>query len=336
MLEVAVPAAQSRIESRNNVRNGVPLVTFRLGADVIAQGHQTLLAYPTLPCFKPVPQKLEPLTLDTAVPNMGLVRMQRQSVRTHPGTHSGQRRLRFLPTATQHHGVISVAHHHQPSLTHFDVKLVKVNVGEQGANHCPLRTARHRCPPLHVFHDVLLEKPLNELQHPTICNSLSHFREKGRMWNRVKVVLQVRVHHPEVARFQMPVHFTQRIFAAQTLPKAEAPRLEFVLKDRLDHQFQGRLNYAVLHSRYTEWTSSARIGYVHTSYRLRTIAPVLQRSRQFGQVKVPCLRESFHAHPVYSRRPGVPFDLCPSQPQRFKTRYFIDQTMPFAALNSSL
>jgi hypothetical protein len=34
----------------------------------------------------------------------------------------------------------------------------------------------------------------------------------------------------------MPVHFTQRIFAAQTLPKTEAPRLEFVLKDRLDHQ----------------------------------------------------------------------------------------------------
>ena len=71
MLEVAVPAAQSRVESRNDVSEGVPLVTFRLGADVVAQGHQTLLAYPTLPCFKPVPQKLEPLALDTAVPNMG-------------------------------------------------------------------------------------------------------------------------------------------------------------------------------------------------------------------------------------------------------------------------
>ena len=72
------------------------------------------------------------------------------------------------------------------------------------------------------------------------------------MRNRVKVVLQVRVHHPEVARFQMPVHFPQRIFASEILPKAEAPRLEFVLKDRLDHHFQGRLNDAVLHRRYTE------------------------------------------------------------------------------------
>jgi hypothetical protein len=49
----------------------------RLGlcTDVIAQGHQTFLAYPTLPCFKPVPQKLEPLTFDTAISNMSFVRM---------------------------------------------------------------------------------------------------------------------------------------------------------------------------------------------------------------------------------------------------------------------
>src|SRR4029453_11486203 len=118
-----------------------------------------------------------------------------------------------------------------------NVKLVKVNVGEQGANHCPLRTARHRRPPLHVLHDVLLEKPLNELQHPTICNPSSHFLEKGCMWNRVEVALQVRVDYPEVARFHMPVHFTQRIFTAKTLPKAEAPRLTFALKDGAHTQF---------------------------------------------------------------------------------------------------
>jgi len=72
------------------------------------------------------------------------------------------------------------------------------------------------------------------------------------MWNRVKVALQVRVDYPEMARFQMPVHFTQRIFAPETLPKAEAPWLEFVLKDRFDHQLQRRLHHAVFDSRYTE------------------------------------------------------------------------------------
>ena len=149
-------------------------------------------------------------------------------------------------------------------------------------------------------------------------------------------MLQVRVDYPEMARLQMPVHFTQRIFAAETLPKAKAPRLEFVLKDRLDHQLQRRLNRAVFDSRYAERALPLALGYVHTPYRLRAIAPVPQRSRQFGQIAVPPVRESLHAHPVHSRRPSVPFDLCPSQLQRFKTRYFVDQTMPFASLNSCL
>ncbi len=66
--------------------------------------------------------------------------MEHQSVRTYPSTHTGQRRFRFLPTATQHYGVIRVSHHHHPSLTHFNVKLVKVNVGDQGADNSALRT----------------------------------------------------------------------------------------------------------------------------------------------------------------------------------------------------
>ena len=104
---------------------------------------------------------------------------------------------------------------------------------------------------------------------------LPTFARRGACGIVSELVLQVRVHHPEVARLQMPVHFPQRIFAPQTLPKAEAPRLEFVLKDRLDHEFQGRLNYAVLHRRYTERALPLALGYVHASYRLRTIAAVL-------------------------------------------------------------
>ena len=185
-------------------------------------------------------------------------------------------------------------------------------------NYRPLRTARHRRPTLHVFHDVLLEKPLNELQHTTICNPISHFRKKGSMWNRVKVALQVRIYHPVVARFQLPVHFPQRIFATQPLPKTVAPWLELMLKDRLNYQFQRSLNHAVFDNRYTERAPTFAFGYVHTSYRLRTIAPVPQRMRQFGQIAVSCLRESLHAHTVHTRRPGVPFDQCPAQLQRIK------------------
>ena len=75
---------------------------------------------------------------------------------------------------------------------------MNVDVGEQGTNCRPLRTARSGRPSPHVFHDVLLEKLLNEPQHSTICNPLAHFREKRCVRNRVKVTLQVRVYYPAV------------------------------------------------------------------------------------------------------------------------------------------
>src|SRR5512138_1919710 len=89
MLEVAVPASQSRVERRNHASDGAAHSLLRLRADFIAQGHQTFLARPTLPCLKPVAQKLEPLTRHPAIPNMGFVRMQPQAVRMHPITHAG-------------------------------------------------------------------------------------------------------------------------------------------------------------------------------------------------------------------------------------------------------
>ena len=223
MLEVAVPALQGRIERRNHAsRWNSPRYawSWRGFCPVRPSDFSCAPNAARLQTGTPETRTLDPSTRQS--PIWVLSGWSVKSVRTHPSTHAGQRRFRFLPTATQHHGVIRVAHHHQPGFTHFDVKLMKVNVREQGANHRPLRTARGRRPSLHVFHDVLLEKPLNELQHATIRNPSSHFREKGCVWNRVKVALQVRVHHPEVARFQMPVHFAQRILAAQTLPKAVA------------------------------------------------------------------------------------------------------------------
>jgi hypothetical protein len=92
---------------------------------------------------------------------MGFIRMECQSIRIHPGSHTGQRRFRFLSTATQHDGVIGVSHHHPSGFPHFYVKLVKIDIGKQGANDRPLGTTRRRSPTRHVFHDVLLGRGRN-------------------------------------------------------------------------------------------------------------------------------------------------------------------------------
>src|ERR1017187_1146342 len=105
--------------------------------------------------------------------------MEHQSVRIHPSTQAGQRTVRCFPTATQHHSVIGVSHHHHPGLTHFNVKVMKVNVGDQGADNSALRTTRRWSPTRQVYHDVLLEKLLHEFMYPDVRNPTSHFREKG-------------------------------------------------------------------------------------------------------------------------------------------------------------
>src|SRR5258708_40352476 len=134
----------------------------------------------------------------------------------------------------------------------------------------------------------------------------------------------------------MPVHVAQRILAAQTRAEAVASRLELVLKDRLDHQLQGRLNDAVFYSGDTERATSFTFRYVNAPHRLRTIATILQCMRQFSEVSGPCLRESLHAHAVHSRRPGVLLDLSPSQRERVQAKHLVNQTMPFTSFNSVL
>ena len=185
MSKVPKPALERWVERLNHRFERLARRPLRPEADLVSQRHQTLLANVALASFKPISKKLKPLPYHPTIPNVGLVGMQRQTVRSDPRTHAGERSFRFLPSATQHHGIIGVAHHHQPRLTHLYVKLVKVDVGEQWADNRPLRTARDRRPALQIFHDVLLEKLLDEPHHPSVRNPSSHLRKKAGVWNRV-------------------------------------------------------------------------------------------------------------------------------------------------------
>jgi hypothetical protein len=109
-----------------------------------------------------------------------------------------------------------------------------------------------------------------------------------------------------------------------------------MLKDRLDDQFQCRLNDTVFDSRYTERALFLPLGYVNTSYRQRAIAPAPQGMREFSQIVLPPLRESLHAHSVHPGCPSVLLHLGPSKLQCFKAIDFIDQTEPFTSAASNL
>ncbi|SAL06544.1 hypothetical protein AWB81_07646 [Caballeronia arationis] len=79
VLEIAEPAAQEWSERGDDVLDRVPPVTPGQGPNFIPQSHEALLAHPTLTLLEPVTQKLEPMTLQPAIPNVGFVGMQVRS-----------------------------------------------------------------------------------------------------------------------------------------------------------------------------------------------------------------------------------------------------------------
>jgi hypothetical protein len=79
VLEIAKPATQNRVDRRNDGLDRIAPATLGEGPEFIPQPHETLLAHPTLARLEPVTQKLEPMTLQPAIPNVGFVGMQVRS-----------------------------------------------------------------------------------------------------------------------------------------------------------------------------------------------------------------------------------------------------------------
>jgi hypothetical protein len=72
MLEVTEPATQDRVDRRDDALDRIAPVTLGQGTDSIPQPHETLPAHPALARLEPVTQKLEPMTLQPTIPNVGL------------------------------------------------------------------------------------------------------------------------------------------------------------------------------------------------------------------------------------------------------------------------
>jgi hypothetical protein len=71
MLEIAEPAAQDRVDRRNDGLDRIGPVTLGPGPDFIPQPHETLPAHQAAARLEPITQKLEPMTLQPTVPNVG-------------------------------------------------------------------------------------------------------------------------------------------------------------------------------------------------------------------------------------------------------------------------
>ena len=149
---------------------------------------------------------LSPCLLDA-----GLHLVQRES---DPGHHTSRpiQRL-FRTTATEDHEIIGVVDHlgskHPTPSSDPPVlqKTVHIQVGEQRTDHTTLRSSTGAAfPPTDsrfaIFIPLLnrnLQPHLDQMQHVPIDNSPSHALHEFGVWNGVKVLRQIGVHHIVVA-----------------------------------------------------------------------------------------------------------------------------------------
>src|SRR5262245_32415359 len=91
--------------------------------------------------------------------------------------------------------------------------------------------------------------------HGAVANPFFNSTPKGLMRRGVEETLQVGIHHMGVVFLDQRIHFPQGLFRAASRPKAVTGLLKLLLKDRFDHQLEGRLHDAVFNQQFASGCS---------------------------------------------------------------------------------
>ena len=144
MFEVVEPAPQGGGQVLDHLREAHASGPTGLRTYIVEQLLPALLPDPSLPRFKPIPQKVEPLSLDPTVTSMGLVGVQGESIRFYPQADFLQCRRRRFRTRAQHDKVVGVTHHAIAAGHHPLIQRVQVAIGKQRADHASHNVANNR------------------------------------------------------------------------------------------------------------------------------------------------------------------------------------------------
>jgi len=93
--------------------------------------------------------------------------------------------------------------------------------------------------------DTSIEERLDQSQHALVLDPATHPAHQGRVVNRVKARLDIRVQHPPVTLGAVVVDLGDRVVGPSPGPETVGDRHEVGLEDRLQHQLQRSLDYPV-------------------------------------------------------------------------------------------
>src|SRR5437762_1751389 len=134
----------------------------------------------------------------------------------------------------------------------FGVTTSRPNPGyllRSGSHHSALRGSRQRFPHRTVFHHPGLQPLSDQLQNPSIRDSLPHQHHQLFLIDAVEVALNVRIDYEVIP---LVPRFTDRFQGLRRAPlwtKSVTARFEIRLKDRLDDDLRRHLRHPVPYRR---------------------------------------------------------------------------------------
>ena len=118
-----------------------------------------------------------------------------------------------------------------------------------GLQHRPLRSSGFGFPFLQTVHNAGLEKGSDQLKNPPVSDAFPQSAHQPIVRNRVKVALEVHIHHIHITLLHEAIHSPQGVFATPSGAKAVTVRGEFLLEDRLDDVANCPLDDSITHRR---------------------------------------------------------------------------------------
>ena len=193
--------------------------------------------------------------------------LQDSTRRRQRGTRLRRRRAGDDPVVRVPRELITLA-------SHLPIKRRQENVAQQWRGYPALRRPSFSREEPTFSVTARCQHGLDEAQDSAIGHTLGHEREEFLVVHRPEKVLQVCIHNPFPARFNLLPDFAQSVLCRSPSPVSEVGVIEHWLEDRLQPIEQGLLTYPIVDRRYPQHAPLARFARLrnaHLPYRLGSV-----------------------------------------------------------------
>jgi hypothetical protein len=202
--------------------------------------------------------------------------------------------------------------------SHLPIKRRQENVAQQRRGYPALRRPSFSGEEPTLSVTTRCQHGLNEAQDSAIGHTSGHEREEFLVVHRPEKVLQVCIHNPFPARFDLLPDFAQSVLCRSPSPVSEVGVIKHRLEDRLQAIEQGLLTYPIENrrdSQHAPLTRFTRLRDAHLPYGLGTVTVGSKLLMQSSEALFEPLAKRCDAFAVNTSSPVIGSDALPGNLQ---------------------